>query len=811
MQEEPVISQVVVSKTIVPKVKPAPISSTQQPSALPQTTTDAPIVSATNTNKMSESAITSSQKPESNTSNEVQNLETVATMSSASNARTASNESQKPEIVAPESSTDKNQIETHDALQEPNTTENEKNEENQAIKETPCKQTPHQAELVESNPSTKDQSSPNATKDTDIEHTEPTKESPKLAPKNAEQKPPEEDTVRTLPSVNKLEPSEQASNDKNTNAKNESSPPLSQIESTAESKEITANADSQTKSLPSLKNAKAEQNNELKQLPSIGDKKKVLEAKLKGEVENTEKKRKVPPPVPKRVSTANLFQTQQIKTKQDESNPDSDVVQSDTKKLPLPTPKKISIPLNFQQNSEEDSGQKVMSPTETPKRLIIPEFLQVQPPPPPLTTHPGLAKKEEERQQELLQAEAEKLQPPKIKKGSSFFNKKGKDSNKVKATVKRTPSIKADNEIILQEVEQKIQQEKASINVNPPSRPPKKVLGVPTLASQLDISTGNGELESIFKTITKHEWHPEDDETKKEVVKSTFGEHSKLVKESSEPEKNFKPVKIEATVKTEAKPNQQKTEILKPKTCAHVKKESVGDITGVNTFYPDGFSTPPEMKETNFTFTTPISTEIYLNTDFLKESTYNSQNSPPRTPNSIMNSSSSSSIGVFDFSAQSPTALSSTPSTPKTPSTTSQNTFEKYQTTTSPKTKNAPPSPISGINEPSSNSTALSQNKSAGSLPSGFVVTSASNPFSHQTRSLVDIVPGISKNSITLPRGKSMDIVEEEGVDSSTVGKRAPLKRSSTMSGQDRQSFIVPPMSSKRTIKKKGSSIFKKK
>ena len=588
----------------------------------------------------------------------------------------------------------------------------------------------------------------------------------------------------------------------------------------------TPNINSHTQPLKPPKDLKVEQQNELKNLPSIEDKKKALKERLRGEVEKEETKKRVPPPVPKRTSTVtDLFKAHLVETKEEEPNPESSVVKSSMKVSPLPAPKKLSIPLNFQQNSEEDSDkiqQKATSPTEAPKRLVIPQSLQLQPPPPPLSTHPGLAKKEEDRQQQLLQVETERSQPQKSKKRQSFFRKKGKDSDKEKSGVKRKPSFKADEPITLDDAEkqkqQRQEQEEAPVNPSPPHRT-KKVIGVPTLGItpvQLDASGGGGELESIFKTITKHEWHPEDSEMKEDICSSTFGQSSvKVVK----PPKVNKPEKYEEQQKLE----KEDTPKQKP---GHMK-DNIGDISGVSTFNPKVFSTPPEIQETNFTFTTPISTDIFLNTSFLKESG-NSQgtstSSSPRTPSSSRhdtNNSSPSSIGVTNTSSQSPSVNTSIslPSTPKTPnsrssqSTTSHNTPD-YEHTAIPST--SIPQKLRSQENDSPPKT-LSNSRTSGSLPLGFVVTSTGNPtqsvnpFGRQHRSLVDVVPGIPSVSRTLPRGTSLDQIHED-VDSPPVGIH--LSRSHTISSKQREvkksSTGAGPMNSKRLGNKKRGSVFKK-
>ncbi len=567
-----------------------------------------------------------------------------------------------------------------------------------------------------------------------------------------------------------------------------------------------------TQPLKPPKDLKVEQQTELKNLPSIEDKKTALRERLGGEVE---KKKRVPPPVPKRTSTVtDLFKAHSVETKEEEPNPESSVVKSSVKVSPLPARKKLSIPLNFQQNSEEDSDkiqQKATSPTEAPKRLVIPQSLQFLPPPPPLSTHPGLAKKEEDRQQQLLQVEIETSQPQKTKKRLSFFRKKGKDSDNEKSGVKRKSSFKANEPITLEDAEkqkqQRQEQEEASVNPSPPHRT-KKVIGVPTLGLspiQLDASGGVGELESVFKTITKHKWRPEDSEMKEDICISTFGQTS--VKVVSPPENN-KPEKNE-------EPQKEDT----PKQNPGHQKDNIGDIiSGVSTFNPKVFSNPPEIQETHFTFTTPISTDIFLNTSFLKEngnSQGTSTSSSPRTPSSLPHNTSTSNIGVTYTSsivAQGP-SVTALISTPNSTATTSQNPPEYEHMHTTPNRTSLSPASIPSTSQEKER--ILSNSQTGGSLPFGFVVTSTGNPtqsvnpFGRKHRSLVDVVPGIPSVSRTLPRGVSLDQIYED-VDSPTAGVK--ISRSHTISRkQEDKKSSSGPMNSKRLGNKKRGSVIKKK
>lgn len=427
-----------------------------------------------------------------------------------------------------------------------------------------------------------------------------------------------------------------------------------------------------------------EQQKELSNLPSIEAKRNALEQKLKGEVEK-EKKKRVPPPVPKRtMSVSNFFQpTEAPEETLNTNGTNTFIVKASVKNTPPPTPKKLTIPSNFQQNDDKDSNEsKMLVPlSEIPKRLIISDTLDNQPPPPPLSTHPGLAK---EMTQQILSN-----------------NQKSKKRGSFKRTV-NDPDIKYEPNS-MHTAEKQYQQEH-EVSTNPSSH--KKVIGIPTPAVSSSLSSVNGgvtELESKFKSITKQDWQ--------------------------EDEAQISPKKQLERKKTTKKANAN---------------------TGVSTFKPQGFDTPPEISETHFTITTPIDSDIYLNAASLKESSSSAELSPPVTPNSITDSPRASAFHAF--SSPNNTAISMSPGT---------------------QVPNVPQAMPEGTNTTIGQ---LPKSPSTSSLPSGFVKTESQKPFSRQHQSLADIVPGaqIGKVSKSPPQGMSL-AEEDENLDPLPIpGVRVP-------------------------------------
>lgn len=592
-----------------------------------------------------------------------------------------------------------------------------------------------------------------------------------------------------------------------------------------------------TSVLKSPKDIKDEQLEELGQLPSIRQKKQALEQKLKGE-DTEEQKRPVkkapPPPVPKRMIFPNNSTTDSKELKEETDDPETEAadtkpsnkaltsitepIKSSIKNTPPRTPKRLSIPDSFQHAAEDDetkSPQKI-SPSSIPKRITIPESLQLRPPPPPMSTHPGLAKKEEERQN--LQVEQEKPQPQKSKKRLSFLRKKGKDKEKDKDKHK---SSTKDEPVLLEDVEKlkQMQQQQQQESLDPVTTPvsenprPRRLSGVPTPAMSpisLDKSGGGAELESMFKVITKQEWQPENEKSQDAdaITVSTFGKPSIKVSSAS-------PEKVP-----------DKTEQKEPKKTV----DSPDDI-GVSTFKPKGVFTASPAQHQKTPNASPLPT---------------SKSSLPASPTNVLHSPNISGHSIV--TQQVPTTTTASPSTdvnnkPLVTQTADQSntqpsifTFPVSNEVASPTT-----SVVKQTTSPQPTNTtpkSIQKRYHSASVTGVVIVPSGGTPVTSsqlgpKTQSLVDVVPGLSKTTRTLPRTLPTTFENQAstsqgrneidfsqmvpGVRVQTAGSATERRHTTSGSKPEGQSHnkqvnSIGPMNTRRStnITKKKSGIFSK-
>ena len=582
--------------------------------------------------------------------------------------------------------------------------------------------------------------------------------------------------------------------------------------------------------LKSPKEKKDEKIEELGHLPSIRQKKQALEQKLRGEDTEEQKrpaKKAPPPPVPKRMIFPNNStpDSKELDKKTDDPHTEAtdtkplnkalssvtEPVKSTIKNTPPRTPKRLSIPGSFQRVPDDDeakSPQKI-SPSSVPKRIVIPESLQLKPPPPPMSTHPGLARKEEERQH--LQVVKEKPQPQKSKKRLSFLRKKGKDKEKDK---ERRKSSTKDEPILLEDAErlkQKQQQQQESLD--PATTPvsenprPRRLSGVPTPAMSpisLDKSGGGAELESMFKVITKQEWQPDDEKNEDgdAITVSTFGKPSIRVSPS----------------RTEKA--QDKTETVK-----HKKNLDSPDDIGVSTFKPRGITASPAQHHK-----TPNASPSPTSKSSLPTSPTLVQQSPNISTHISQQVPTTTTTSPSTYVSNKPLVTQATHQDNTPPSTSSSPVKNEVQSsTTSVVSQKIIPQPT--------NTTPKAMQKSyhTTSVPGVVIVPSGGTPVTSsqlgpKTRSLVDVVPGLSKTRTlprTLPTTFENQVSPSQGRNEVDFSQMVPGVRVQTASGIERrhttsgfrpegQSRVkqvteVGPMNTRRAIgSKKKSGIFSK-
>ena len=557
-----------------------------------------------------------------------------------------------------------------------------------------------------------------------------------------------------------------------------------------------------------------------------------------------------PPPTPKKLLIPQMFD----KNKEDQNplSPGSSA------------PKKLLIPQNFQGSSaEEKPKEKVSSPIESPKRVVIPESLQDKPLPPPLTTHPEMIKKEEERQHQLLQAEMDKQQAQKSKKRHSFFRRKNKDSDKDKSSEKRKSNLK-EEPITLEEAVLQKQKEQKEQAPNPSPPRPKKVIGVPTLGmspEHLEASGGSNELKQRLQNIRKQEGkekqqreeqlmfgkvpiklsstpvgtvQPESNQT----LKGNVAKQESSGNIATSTRKQEDRVDGEVAFSTFGKPSPSPVHTAKASKEAKPRGETsqakVDEEVSVSTFgqpvvkvsqsaerkVPEGTGTP---KGTRTKKESIVEVSTFKPNGINKPSPEEKETSFFSSSTTEPNKQSASSLGI------SPNASPSPISSPqwKPQDSPSLGTLSSNSANSSPYLRASPQhsgSPSLASSFYQANATppspkAPGESQSVGLLPgtAGFVISQAGNPaitaaphgINRQHQSLADVVPGIPRTGDSLKRGltghKSFGETDSPGLPSRSY--TMPSKRP-----DDKKTPVAPVLiNSKRTGGKKRGSIFKKK